>query len=70
MSSDALVHFKFLLNTLGRAVEQLAECLAKQTKLSSQGQSTTIMQCQHKELKCKDLKDDMPFQISSCRHET
>ena len=32
------------LNTLGRAVEQLAGCLAKQAKVSSQGQSTTVMQ--------------------------
>ena len=42
MSSDALVHCKSLLKTLGRAVEQLAGCLAKQ--ISSRGQSTTIMQ--------------------------
>ena len=33
-----------LLNTLGRAVEQLAVCLAKQAKVSSRGQSTTVMQ--------------------------
>ena len=33
-----------LLNTLGRAVEQLAVCLVKQAKVSSQGQSTTVMQ--------------------------
>ena len=32
---------KSLLNTLGRAVEQFAVCLAKQVKVSSQGQSTT-----------------------------
>ena len=31
---------KCLLNTLGRAVEQLAECIAKE-KVSSRGQSTT-----------------------------
>ena len=35
---------KCLLNTLGRAVEQLAGCFAKETKVSSQGQSTTVMQ--------------------------
>ena len=29
---------KSLLNTLGRAVEQLAGCLAKQTKVSSRSQ--------------------------------
>ena len=34
---------KSLLNTLGRAVEQLAGCLAKQAKVSSQGQSTTVI---------------------------
>ena len=34
---------KSLLNTLGRAVEQLAGCLAKQAKVSSGGQSTTAM---------------------------
>ena len=34
---------KSLLNTLGRAVEQLAGCLAKQAKVSSRGQSTTAM---------------------------
>ena len=41
----ALMHghtCKSLLNTLGRAVEQLAGCLAKQ--VSSRGQSTTAMQ--------------------------
>ena len=31
------------MNTLGRALEQLAGCLAKQQKSSSQGQSTTVM---------------------------
>ena len=36
--------FKSLLNTSGRAVEQLAGCLAKQVKVSSRGQSTTAMQ--------------------------
>jgi len=35
------MHCKCLLNTLGRAVEQLAGCLAKETKVSSQDQSTT-----------------------------
>ena len=35
---------KSLLNTLGRAVEQLAGCLAKQAKVSRRGQSTTAMQ--------------------------
>ena len=35
---------KSLLNTLGRAVEQLAGCLAKETEVSSLGQSTTLMQ--------------------------
>ena len=37
---------KSLLNTLGRAVEQLAGCLAKQAKISSRGRSTTAMQYQ------------------------
>ena len=32
---------KSLLNTSGRAVEQLAGCLAKQAKVSSRGQSGT-----------------------------
>ena len=32
---------KCLLNTLEKTVEQLAWCLAKETKLSSRGQSTT-----------------------------
>ena len=32
---------KSLLNTSGRAVEQLAGCLAKQAKVSSRGQSRT-----------------------------
>ena len=35
---------KSLLNTSGRAVEQLAGYLAKQAKVSSRGQSTTAMQ--------------------------
>ena len=39
---------KSLLNTLGRAVEQLARCLAKQAKVSSRGQSTTAMRNQRK----------------------
>ena len=44
MSSDALAHLqKSLLNTLGRAVKQFAECLAKQAKVSSRTQSTTAM---------------------------
>ena len=34
---------KSLLNTSGRAVEQLAGCLAKQAKVSSRGQSTIAM---------------------------
>ena len=29
---------------MGRAVEQLAVCLAKQAKVSSRGESTTIIQ--------------------------
>ena len=33
-----------LPNTLVRAVEQLVGCFAKQAKVSSQGQSTTVMQ--------------------------
>ena len=33
--------YKYLLNTLERAVEQLAGCLAKETKVNSRGQSTT-----------------------------
>ena len=37
---------KSLLNTLGRAVEQLAVCLAE---VSSQGQSTTVMQSQRED---------------------
>ena len=39
MSFDALVHFKISTEQLyRRTVEQLAGCLAKQTKLSSQGE--------------------------------
>ena len=49
MSSDALVH------SLGRAVEQLAVCLAKQGKVSSWGQSTILMQYQCKALKCQEV---------------
>ena len=45
MTSDAWHSCKSLLNTLGRAVEQLAGCLPKQAKVSSQDQSTTVMQC-------------------------
>ena len=41
MSSMHLYTCKCLLNTLGRAVQQLAECLAKETKGSTRGQSTT-----------------------------
>ena len=41
---------KCLLNTLGGAVEQLAACLAKETKVSSRGQSTTVMQRQTRKL--------------------
>ena len=44
---------KSLLNTLGRAVEQLAVCLAKQAKVSSRGQSTTVMQSKRETLKCE-----------------
>ena len=43
----SLMHWytcKCLQNILGRAVEQLAGCLAKETKVSSRGQSTTVMQ--------------------------
>ena len=43
---------KSLLNTLGRAVEQLAVCLAKQAKVSSRGQSTTVMQKPARSVKC------------------
>ena len=43
---------KSLLNTLGRAAEQLAVCLAKQAKVSSRGQSTTVMLSQREALKC------------------
>ena len=32
VTSDALAYLKSLLNTLGRAVEQLAGCLAKAVK--------------------------------------
>ena len=39
VSSDALC--KSLLNTLAKAVEQLAGCLAQQAEVSSRGQSTT-----------------------------
>ena len=41
---------KSQLNTLGRAVEQLATCLAQQAKVSSRGQSTTDRQRQHEGL--------------------
>ena len=48
MSSDALVHTcKCLLNTLGRAVEQLAGCLAKETAIEVKVQHT---QCRIREL--------------------
>ena len=56
-----LIHWhtcKSLLNTLGRAVEQLAVCLAKQAKVSSRGQSTTVVQSQHKALKCLNIRMD------------
>ena len=43
--------YKSLLNTLARAVEQLAGCLAKQAK-GSRGQSTTNRQRQREGLKC------------------
>ena len=61
VSSDALVHLqisieylsksfrtigKSLLNTLARALEQLAGCLALPAKVSSRGQSTTDRQYQ------------------------
>ena len=47
---------KSLLNTLGRAVEQLTGCLAKQAKVSSsRGQSTAVSRSiamQVEELNC------------------
>ena len=43
---------KSLLNTLGRAVEQLAVCLTKQAKVSSRGQSTSHAKSQREALKC------------------
>ena len=50
---------KCLLNTLGRAVEQLAGCLAKETKVSSRGQSTTVMQRKLKAYPLMNIKDDV-----------
>ena len=35
---------KSLLNTLGRALEQLAGCLAKKAEVSSRGRGTAAMQ--------------------------
>ena len=55
VSSDAFnstLACKSLLNTLAKAVEQLAGCLAQQAKVSSRGQSTTDRQRQHEGLKC------------------
>ena len=49
VSSDALC--KSLLNTLARAVEQLAGCLAQQAEVSSRGQSTTDRHRQREGLK-------------------
>ena len=43
---------KSVLNTLGRVIEQLARCLAKQAKSSSWGQSTTVIKANSKVLKC------------------
>ena len=43
---------KSLLNTLGRVVEQLAGCLAKQSKSQQSRSKYTSMQCQHEGLKC------------------
>ena len=44
---------KYLLNTLGRAVQQLAGCLAKQSIKSQQLKSKyNSMQCQREGLKC------------------
>ena len=43
---------KSQLNTLGRAVERLAGCLAKQAKVSSRGQGTTVIQSQREAFKC------------------
>ena len=34
--------WKFLLNTLGRAVEQLAGCLAKQAEVTGRGQRVNL----------------------------
>ena len=58
---------KSLLNTSGRAVEQLAGCLAKQAKVSSRGQSRTAsakLSCQYTRLKniknVKGCRDGMP----------
>ena len=56
MSSDAFVYTcKSLLNTLGRAVEQLAGCLAKQIMQIKRQQLRSkynSMQCQREGLKC------------------
>ena len=51
MSSVHWYTCKSLLNTLGRVVEQLAVCLAKQAKVSSWGQSTTVMPGQREAFK-------------------
>ena len=42
---------KSLLNTLESAVEQLVVCLAKQAKVSSRGQSTTVNQARARSFK-------------------
>ena len=43
---------KYLLNTLGRAVQQLAGCLAKQSKSQQLRSKYNSMQCQREGLKC------------------
>ena len=41
---------KSLLNTLGRALEQLAGCLAKKAEVSSRGRGTAAMQIPAREV--------------------
>ena len=43
---------KSLLKILGSTAKQLALCLAKQAKVSSRGQSTTVLQSQREALEC------------------
>ena len=50
---------KCLLNILERAVEQLAGCLTKETKVSSRGQSTTARNAELVALAYSLSKDDV-----------